>query len=199
MQVFQRAYLIITTLVVFLSPVLSQDTVFIRNGFSETRVQPEQIGFLQEKPGTFQLSDLRNLHFSSDTGDIHLSDTGAGFRGFCRLMVRNISDNPVDISVSRTIPDSANVYIYNDVGRIIKCDRLNHPGTQAFRKDSDPTRGLCATYTLIFSLTTIHVFPKARDLQFRFSIIIISFNRNCRTDSSMPCSSASFSSAPFST
>ncbi len=166
MQVYQRAYLIITTLVVFLSPVLSQDTVFIRNGFSETRVQPEQIGFLQEKPGTFQLSDLRNLHFSSDTGDIHLSGTGAGSRGFCKLIVRNISDNTVDISVSRTIPDSANVYIYNDVGRIIKCERLNIRGLRLYGRIQIQPGEVRNIYVDLLT-NSEHVFPKVRDLEFR--------------------------------
>ncbi len=167
MQVLQRLLLVVAVTMMHWLPAVTQDTIFIGSGFTEVRTQPGEIGFMQEHPDTFRLSDLRNLAFSPDTSAM-AANAGQGHPGreFCRLILKNITASTIDISLSRSIPDSLSVYVYSDAGRITRCERLNIRGLRLYGRIQLQPGEVRQIYIDLLAPDRF-VFPHPHELQFR--------------------------------
>jgi serine phosphatase RsbU (regulator of sigma subunit) len=119
---------IILNLSILLPQISAQDTIYIRDGFTEVSIVPDEIGIPENLPDTFNLRDLKYLNFITDTSETLKEKGDSIYSGYYRIVVRNISSGTVDIALSRSIPDSVDVYFYDHEGNFVKSDKLNIRG-----------------------------------------------------------------------
>ncbi|HYW97317.1 MAG TPA: SpoIIE family protein phosphatase [Bacteroidales bacterium] len=163
---FQRLHLVFFFLTLVTVSLTAQDTITIDSDFSEIKIHPVQVGVLVDYPDTFQLGDLRYMNFRIDTGSVEKSAEEVEYARYFRLIIRNVSYNPIDISLSRSIPDLLNVYVYDNSGTIIRSDKLNIRGLKLFgRIQVQPGKSRELFMELLKN--DDNVFPGARNLQFR--------------------------------
>ncbi len=166
MSVIRPVILILFFIKIAMSALAAQDTVFIDNNFSEVSIEAEEVGILKSLPNSFVLEDLKDLAFRSGTANDTLKVAGNDHAGYCKLIVMNTSLSSVDISISRNSPDSVNVYLYSEDGRIVRSDRLNIRGLRLYGRIQIQPGAVRDIYVEL-AKDSDNLYPKISDVHFR--------------------------------